>query len=722
MSLGMLGKYERLDVLGHGASSIVYLARDTLLRRTVAIKEIAAQGEEKSRFLEEARVLDRLRHPNIVRVNSVDTIGAKVVIDMEFVDGRNLQDILREADGPLTLPQALDIGSQICDGLAFAHANHTVHRDIKPANILIDSEGCVKLVDFGLAEVLGTNSYAGGAGTYAYMAPEDFGGDARSDAQSDLWSVGVILYEMLTGRRPFTVARPKDPFAWQRAVNEDTIAPPSSFAPEIPYEVDRVALKALARDKSQRYTSADQLLADIRRLQTQFVTVGAPDAHFIPAPTVGRSVDPAFSEAAPGLLPEAYTSEAPTLIGASDIDQFLNTSTERWEDARLALVTGALTRWLTDLGEEPLARVARTIQADRTTDEDQKLREFLYRAGLDIKVAARREAGIGNRLLRAGAYSEASEVLTKAINLDPNHASYYLLSSRALSAINDVAGAIVVLQKGVARFPRHAALRRELKRRGGARAGLSQDTVDFGLLRHGYTRMQRVLLRNDGDGLLQGRVASLPGWIHFTPMTFATRHRQPLTIVADTSQLLDGPGAYSDIISLETTGGRLEVVVGVRVLPPRPAFAKICVWYLPLLVLIILPLVAALAANVSHEYHPLYLVGMIVSGLLSASLLAITFSSDAAWLERLPPAVGVFLAPIGVAIFWRVAQSRHAGDLWPVLAQSVLPAIVLLALQGVAMMRAPDSVGRWQLWGWILAATCLALSFVLWNAPVWNGL
>ena len=99
MPLGMLGKYERLDVLGHGASGIVYLARDTLLRRQVALKEIAAQGEESLRFLEEARVLDRLRHPNIVQVNGVDTINGKVVIDMEYVAGHNLQDLCATPTG-----------------------------------------------------------------------------------------------------------------------------------------------------------------------------------------------------------------------------------------------------------------------------------------------------------------------------------------------------------------------------------------------------------------------------------------------------------------------------------------------------------------------------------------------------------------------------------------------------------------------------------------------
>src|SRR5437868_1347728 len=120
MALGRLGKYERLDVLGHGASGIVYLAKDTLLGRQVAIKQIAAQGDEKERFLAEARVLDRLRHPNIVQVNAVDEIGGKIVIDMEYIRGRNLQDILR--DTPVfPIGDALRVTAEICDGLAYAH-------------------------------------------------------------------------------------------------------------------------------------------------------------------------------------------------------------------------------------------------------------------------------------------------------------------------------------------------------------------------------------------------------------------------------------------------------------------------------------------------------------------------------------------------------------------------------------------------------------------------
>src|SRR5689334_5297215 len=139
-TLGTLGKYERLSVLGRGISGIVYLAKDTLLNKQVALKEVDVEAGDLARFLEEARVMDRLRHPNIVRVNGVDRLEGKVVIDMEYVRGENLQQTLR-AYGRLPLNQAISIALQILDALDYAHRMQTVHRDIKPANILLSREG-----------------------------------------------------------------------------------------------------------------------------------------------------------------------------------------------------------------------------------------------------------------------------------------------------------------------------------------------------------------------------------------------------------------------------------------------------------------------------------------------------------------------------------------------------------------------------------------------------
>lgn len=266
MPLGMLGKYERLDVLGHGVSGIVYLAKDTLLNKQVALKEVDVQAGDVRRFLEEARVMDRLRHPNIVRVNGVDRIDGKIVIDMEYVRGQNLQELLRR-EGRLPVDRALDIAVQTLDALDYAHQMQTVHRDIKPANILIDREGRVKLVDFGLAEILATNAYAGGAGTYAYMAPEDFAEEDRSDSQSDVWAVGVTLFEMLTAHRPFQVTKVKDPFSWKRALETELPAPLSDYL-DVPPALQTILDRALCRDKRQRYLTAGDFQRDLQCLRS----------------------------------------------------------------------------------------------------------------------------------------------------------------------------------------------------------------------------------------------------------------------------------------------------------------------------------------------------------------------------------------------------------------------------------------------------------------------
>jgi len=266
MPLGMLGKYERLDVLGHGVSGIVYLAKDTLLNKQVALKEVDVQAGDLRRFLEEARVMDRLRHPNIVRVNGVDRIEGKIVIDMEYVRGKNLQDTLR-TEGVLPLDRALDIIAQVLDALDYAHKMQTVHRDIKPANILVSRDGEIKLVDFGLAEILATNAYAGGAGTYAYMAPEDFAEDDRSDSQSDIWAVGVTLYEMVAGQRPFQVAKVKDPFSWKRVLETQLPTPITDYLPDAPPGLRAILDRALEKNKSRRYRTAGEFRDDVLRLR-----------------------------------------------------------------------------------------------------------------------------------------------------------------------------------------------------------------------------------------------------------------------------------------------------------------------------------------------------------------------------------------------------------------------------------------------------------------------
>lgn len=297
MPLSPIGKYERLDVLGYGASGIVYLAWDSLLRKQVALKEINIQAGDMERFLEEARLLDRLDHPNIVRVHSVDKVDGKVLIAMEHVPGVNLQELLRQ-QGKLPISQAIDIAIQVLDALDYAHQRHTIHRDIKPANVLVRKDGVVKLVDFGLATILGTGSYAGGAGTYVYMAPEDFEEQEHSDHRSDLWAVGVSLYEMITGRRPFNASKPKDPFSWKRAVQEQQPPPLRDLVPESPEALQAVIDRALAKRKDDRYLSAGEFAQALRRVRAM-LPAGGSDATvaLVSSRAIGTRPKPAASPA-----------------------------------------------------------------------------------------------------------------------------------------------------------------------------------------------------------------------------------------------------------------------------------------------------------------------------------------------------------------------------------------------------------------------------------------
>jgi hypothetical protein len=362
VAIGTIGKYERLDVLGHGTSGVVYLAWDTLLRRHVALKEIRAAGPEMDRVLDEARVLDRLgRHPHIVEVHSVDSANGAVLIDMELIRGVNLADLLRDRNG-VTLPpaEALRIATAILDALSFAHERRIIHRDVKPANVLIGEGGEIKLTDFGLAEALGSGSVAGGGGTYPYMAPEDFAENAASDYRSDLWAVGVMVYEMLTARRPFSVAaRTKDPFAWKRAIETEVPPPASASDSGIPPAIDAVLGRALSKEKSARYPDAR---AFAEALRTAIPSTLAPPA--------------TVSAAAPAAPPRFVFAGG---AEAGDLDELLHLSARHWESAREGLLDGRFEQFLRSIGEVYIADLARELRA-RGGDGDRRLSEFLERS------------------------------------------------------------------------------------------------------------------------------------------------------------------------------------------------------------------------------------------------------------------------------------------------------------------------------------------------------
>lgn len=730
MPLGMLGKYERLDVLGHGASGIVYLAKDTLLGRQVALKEVAAQGEDKDRFLGEARVLDRLRHPNIVQVIGVDEIDGKIAIAMEYVRGRSLQDILR-ATPQLPVGDAVNIAAQICDGLAFAHSQRTVHRDIKPANILVDHSGLVKLVDFGLAEVLGTHSLAGGAGTYSYMAPEDFHEEEYSDRRSDIWAVGVILYEILAGRRPFQVAKAKDPFAWKRVIEEDAPIPISDLRSDAPPEIDAIIDRALAKDKKDRYADADAMAADLRSLATGAES-DALHTHSdwkIASPAFGDSDLPTVADRPSQMARQATDFAAPRphlpdFPGVTEIDGFLKTALDHWPQARAALVGGGLERWLIEIGENPLAAVAQEIAAAPAENDDDRLRDFLYRAGLETVQEAQDCYDAGERLYREGRFTDSVEALRRAARLDPTHAEYHQSLAQALRATGDTVGAALALEQIIGYHAVSASLAGRSQSPPGSQVSLSTHVIQFGSMRQGQTRSARVVIRNIGRGVLQGRVASAPRWLRVEPWTFTTRQKQPLTLTAVTYEGWQAPAAYQEQVVLETNGERHEITVIANVLPARLDLGQALHWYLPLLICCLLPGLATaiatwmriLAPNQMHAHaamHDIWQPGCVASGLLCGSLFIVAFAADTIWTLRVLPLLGVCLF---ISVF--ASGGFNSADTGMQTArvaafQGAAPVLVLLVLQAIAVAVDPRGWGRWQIWRWIVGAAGVLIAYAL---------
>ncbi len=260
-----LGKYEILQWLGGGAAGTVWLAKDTTLNKNVALKTIETHPDNRQETLKEAQILDRLNHPaphpHIVRFHTASIEPPYVVLDMEYIKGQTLSRLL-EAEESLSLERSIEIAAHVLDALAFARTKHICHRDIKPANILIGTDGCVMLTDFGIADHLDTKSVMVGGGSPAYMAPEVFAPTPQMDYQSDVWSVGVVLYEMLSGQRPFKPSKGTPECTtqarWQEAITTQTPRPITTFVLDAPPALQIVLNRALAVKKSERFPSAQE--------------------------------------------------------------------------------------------------------------------------------------------------------------------------------------------------------------------------------------------------------------------------------------------------------------------------------------------------------------------------------------------------------------------------------------------------------------------------------
>lgn len=260
------GRYQITRHLARGGMAEVYLARDLLLDRDVALKvlfpEFASDRSFVERFRREARSAASLNHPNIVAIYDWGEEAGTYFIVMEYVDGRTLRDIIR-SEGPLLAHRAADIGADIASALAFAHHHEVVHRDVKTANVLIS--GLVKVTDFGIARAgdpqESLTQTGAVMGTATYFSPEQAQGKSI-DSRSDIYSLGVVLYEMVTGRPPFVGDTPVA-IAYQHV--KETPPLPSALNPDVPADFEAIVVKAMAKNPANRYQTADDLRADLVR-------------------------------------------------------------------------------------------------------------------------------------------------------------------------------------------------------------------------------------------------------------------------------------------------------------------------------------------------------------------------------------------------------------------------------------------------------------------------
>jgi len=267
-----ISHYKILEKLGEGGMGVVYKAEDTKLKRTVALKflppELTRDPEAKARFIREAQAASSLDHPNIYTIYEIDETKpapgepgeGQLFIVMACYEGMTLKEKIK--DQRLKIKEAIDYAIQIAQGLAKAHEKGIVHRDIKPANIFITTDGIVKILDFGLAKLTGqaqVTKDASTLGTVAYMSPEQLSGK-EVDQRTDIWSLGVILYEMLCGEPPFKGEYEQ---AVVYSILNDT---PKSVQPNIDADLERIVNVCLAKNATSRYQQMTELMTDLRSL------------------------------------------------------------------------------------------------------------------------------------------------------------------------------------------------------------------------------------------------------------------------------------------------------------------------------------------------------------------------------------------------------------------------------------------------------------------------
>jgi serine/threonine protein kinase len=279
-----IGKYKIISSLGSGGFGAVYLAEDTWIDKKVAIKVPHRQNLDFGELLREPRLLASLNHPNIVSILTAEKQDGVFFIVMEYVAGETLETVIAR-EGALELARALDFTCQICNAVDHAHSQNVIHRDLRPANVLVSPSGLVKVADFGTSRFLELAAHGTTViGSPPYMAPEQFQGKAVF--ASDIYSLGVSMYQMLTGALPYHTPSPAD---LEKLMRGELVSPPRAKNARIPRELDDIIMRAMAPDMTARYQRARDLLEDVLQARDRWISARrTPRGPGPPTPPGGR--------------------------------------------------------------------------------------------------------------------------------------------------------------------------------------------------------------------------------------------------------------------------------------------------------------------------------------------------------------------------------------------------------------------------------------------------
>jgi tetratricopeptide (TPR) repeat protein len=432
--LETIGKYEITGKIGHGAMGEVFRAHDPVLNRDVAIKIIAGSLDSdetlRRRFEREAQSAARLSHPNIITIYDFGEHGGKLYMAMELLEGSDLKRSI--AEHSLSLASRLDIMAQICEGLAFAHGHGIVHRDLKPANFHLLPNGKVKIMDFGLARLSGSDMTRTGLvmGTPHYMAPEQVRG-TRADTRTDVFALGSVFYELLTWRKPFDA---ESVHAVMFKVMQEDPPPARHLAPDVPEVLLQVIDKALAKEPDERFQNADEMLQALQNAR-QAVVAGRREDRSV---SLGRSqvVAPVRGPSSKMIRPAPTAAARPApAVHRPDAAEVHAPRERRW----LVWAAGAVGVLGLGLGAYVAVSSRRPRPAEAPSSEVAQLAQAVI--GNQLELARRR--------LDASDYADALRQAERVLRIDAENAEAKAIADRARKALQQVDSAASAVRASV---------------------------------------------------------------------------------------------------------------------------------------------------------------------------------------------------------------------------------------------------------------------------------